>query len=249
MVLKRILSFIVTAVCVLQLSVCCAAEKIDQEINLLVGIIFGVDAENLKLTILRGIAQIVEVNGEEQLYCTQTGDVLLNARFTSSQYPGKYLDYKYLIHVVKEDDLEAADRMLAQKEANRIAAIDTSKFPQQVLDLVNKERAKAGLHPLCLAGDLQQAAAVRAREITRVLSHNRPDGSKFYTVLRSKWGAGENIATGYPTPEEAVEGWMNSPGHRANILRKGYKELGVGYCYDDNGVGGYKHYWVQIFRE
>lgn len=247
--LKKILTFIATTLCALQLSVCCAAENIYQEMNLPVGIVFGINADNLKLTILQGVAQIVDVNGEEQLYCTQTGDVLLNARFTSPQYPGKYFNYKYLIHVVEGNELEAADRMLAQKEAERKAAIDTSKFPQQVLDLVNRERAKAGLHSLRLADDLQQAAAVRAREITRVLSHNRPDGSKFYTVLGSKWGAGENIASGYPTPEEAVAGWMDSPGHRANILRKGYKELGVGYCYDENGVGGYKHYWVQIFRE
>ena len=68
-----------------------------------------------------------------------------------------------------------------------------------------------------------------------------------FTILRNRNRTlGENIAAGNPTPEEVVDSWMHSPGHRANILNKDFKELGVGYCYKDNST--YKHYWIQMFR-
>ena len=56
----------------------------------------------------------------------------------------------------------------------------------------------------------------------------------------------ENIAAGNATPEAVVDQWMHSPGHRANILNKDFKELGVGYYYKENST--YKHYWIQMFR-
>lgn len=127
-------------------------------------------------------------------------------------------------------------------------ALNAPEFAQQVLKLCNAERAKAGLKPLQLSAELQSAAMVRAKELTQVFSHTRPDGSDCTTVLKSKWGAGENIAAGYDTPEKVVAGWMDSPGHRRNILYNRFNYLGVGYCYAPDGVGGYTHYWVQIFQ-
>lgn len=136
------------------------------------------------------------------------------------------------------------------KEESRKAepALNAPQFAQQVLSLCNAERAKAGLKPLSLSAELQSAAMVRAKELTKVFSHTRPDGSDCTTVLKSKWGAGENIAAGYDTPEKVVAGWMDSPGHRRNILYNRFDYLGVGYCYAPDGVGGYTHYWVQIFQ-
>ncbi len=120
-------------------------------------------------------------------------------------------------------------------------------FPEEVLQLVNKERAKVGARPLRLSNDLSGAAAIRAEEITQLFSHTRPDGSQFITLLRDRnHTLGENIAAGNPTPEEVVDSWMHSPGHRANILNKVFKELGVGYYYKEGSP--YKHYWVQMFR-
>ena len=101
--------------------------------------------------------------------------------------------------------------------------------------------------PLKLSAELQSAAAIRAEEITRRFSHTRPDGSKCSTVIpNGKYNMGENIAAGKNTASKVVQQWMNSPGHRANILRSDYTELGVGYAYKEDSQ--YKHYWVQIFR-
>ncbi|UBF24763.1 CAP domain-containing protein [Kovacikia minuta CCNUW1] len=60
---------------------------------------------------------------------------------------------------------------------------------------------------------------------------------------------GENIAAGYSTPEQVVQGWINSPGHRANLLNPSYTELGIGYYYlaNDTGSVNYKSYWTQDF--
>lgn len=117
----------------------------------------------------------------------------------------------------------------------------------QVLNLVNAERAKAGAAPLRLAQDLQNAAAVRAEEITRSFSHTRPDGRSCFTLVRDqKHTMGENIAAGSATPEAVVDQWMQSPGHRANMLNKSFKELGVGHMYKQGSK--YGHYWIQMFR-
>lgn len=124
---------------------------------------------------------------------------------------------------------------------------DADDVAQQVLALVNGERRKAGVAPLKLSAELQSAAAIRAEEITRRFSHTRPDGTKCSTVIpNGKYTMGENIAAGNNTAAKVVQQWMNSPGHRANILRSDYTELGVGYAYKENSQ--YKHYWVQIFR-
>ena len=124
---------------------------------------------------------------------------------------------------------------------------NTQNYAQRVLDLVNIERRKAGVKPLALSDELMGAAAVRSQEITKVFSHTRPDGTAFSSIV-SRHGRriGENIAAGYQTPEEVVDGWMHSDGHRKNILHADFTELGVGYAYEENSQ--YKHYWVQIFR-
>ena len=119
---------------------------------------------------------------------------------------------------------------------------------QEVLALVNEERAKRGIAPLRLADDLMAGAAVRARELTQSFSHTRPNGQDFSTVLpKSNRGLGENAAAGQRTPKEVVASWMESPGHRANILDPTYIELGVGHAFQTGSI--YGHYWIQIFRQ
>lgn len=120
-------------------------------------------------------------------------------------------------------------------------------YAQQVIDLVNDERSKAGLSAVTEATDVSAAAAIRAQEITSNFSHTRPDGTYYNTVLDqsgiSYWGSGENIAYGQKTPAEVMNGWMNSQGHRANILNASYTKIGVAYYQSSNGVT----YWVQLF--
>ena len=120
-------------------------------------------------------------------------------------------------------------------------------FAAEVVNLVNQERAKAGLSPLTIHTQAESAAAVRAKEIERSFSHTRPDGSSFYTALTSAGiryqSAGENIAYGQMTPREVMDSWMNSSGHRANILNGNYTSIAVSHYQNGAGV----HYWVQLF--
>ena len=247
--LKMLFLLLVTVLSYLQFSLADAAKEYNEEVNAPVGSYFGFEVEGQCLTILRGTASIAMQNGREYLYLSQLGDVLVNVSFNHPHKPGTKVDYKYLIHVVQPEHMTAADMQLNAKEEARKAAIQPELFPQQVLDLVNKERVKVGARHLCLSSELQSAAMLRAREITQVMSHTRPNGKSCVTVLKSPGGAGENIAGGNETPEEVVECWMNSPGHRRNILHPRFNKLGVGYCYYPNGVGGYQHYWVQLFQE
>lgn len=120
-------------------------------------------------------------------------------------------------------------------------------YAEQVVKLVNEERAKAGLSALTMDTNLTAAANVRAQEIKQLFSHTRPDGTSFSTVLKEHYvsyrGSGENIAWGQKSPEQVMTGWMNSDGHRANILNENFKNIGVGYYQDENG----RNHWVQLF--
>lgn len=119
---------------------------------------------------------------------------------------------------------------------------------EAVTSLVNAARQDAGLSELELDADLCAAAQARAQEIAQSFSHTRPDGSSCFTILEefgiSYRAAGENIAMGQRTPEEVMDGWMNSSGHRANILSGTFTSIGVGYYVDGAGAA----HWVQIFR-
>jgi len=126
-------------------------------------------------------------------------------------------------------------------------ALAAENFAVEVLNLVNAERARVGAAPLRLSDDLQWAADIRAREIVQSFSHTRPNGSDCFTVMRNRGRTcGENIAAGHSSAVETVEQWMNSQGHRENILNPKFRELGVGYAYEDYST--YHHYWVQLFR-
>ena len=119
---------------------------------------------------------------------------------------------------------------------------------EAVASLVNAARQDAGLSELELDADLCAAAQARAQEITQSFSHTRPDGSSCFTILEefgiSYRAAGENIAMGQRTPEGVMDGWMNSSGHRANILNGTFTSIGVGYYVDGAGAA----HWVQIFQ-
>ena len=128
----------------------------------------------------------------------------------------------------------------------------TEDYRQEVLDLVNAQRAKYGLTALEMGDDaLTAAAQTRAEEIAVVNSHTRPDGSKCFTVLKdygvTDTPTGENAAWGSVSPEEVVNAWMNSEGHRANILNPEARKMSVGYYYNSNSTWG--HQWIQIFTK
>lgn len=128
-----------------------------------------------------------------------------------------------------------------------------AEFEQRVVELVNQERNKQDLPPLKWNIDLGYAARYHARDMSEdgYFNHDSYDGGqmicswstrigKFY----SGWSSlAENIAAGYTTPENVISGWMNSSGHRANILSPSNREIGVGYW----SGGSYRYYWVQDF--
>ena len=124
--------------------------------------------------------------------------------------------------------------------------ISENAYVNEVLRLVNKHRASNGLSPVSLDNAISSAADIRAKEIVRSFSHTRPDGRSCFSVLSDSGisynGAGENIAYGQDNPEEVMTAWMNSEGHRANILNGSFTKLGVG-VYSSGGTV----YWVQLF--
>ena len=94
---------------------------------------------------------------------------------------------------------------------------------------------------------VEAAALVRAKETEQSFSHTRPNGSSFSTALKEQGvsyrSSGENIAWGQKTPEDVMKAWMNSEGHRANILNARFTKIGVGYYQNARGT----NYWTQLF--
>ena len=122
---------------------------------------------------------------------------------------------------------------------------DLLQVARQVIVLVNQERGKQGLPALRENAQLMDSASVRSQELVTKFAHERPNGEQGYQLaFRAGFNTvGENIAYGYLSAEQVMEGWMNSPGHRANILNTGFSEIGVG-CY--RGSDG-RLYWTQLF--
>jgi len=118
-----------------------------------------------------------------------------------------------------------------------------SDYEWEVLNLVNIERANNGLQSLSMVAELQASCDIRAVELETLFSHKRPDGSGCYTTIPKSFphkGTGENAARGQTGPEEVVESWMNSSGHRGNILNFAIGYMGVGYAEKENT-------WIQQF--
>lgn len=127
-----------------------------------------------------------------------------------------------------------------------IPANDGYAMEQEVIQLVNQERAKNGLSPLKYDWELARVAEHKSEDMHNIgyFDHTSPTyGSPF--VMMTSYGikyqtAGENIAKGQTTAEQVMNAWMNSSGHRANILNSNFTHIGVGYVADGN-------YWTQMF--
>ncbi len=109
-----------------------------------------------------------------------------------------------------------------------------------VLQIVNRQRKKNGAKALKMDSELLAAAMLRAAETTVKFDHYRPNGTMCFTVSSKVYA--ENIAWNYQSPEAVMKGWMNSAGHKKNILNKSYKSVGIG-CFIKDG----QRYWVQCF--
>ncbi|MGN7165995.1 CAP domain-containing protein [Paenibacillus cellulositrophicus] len=124
------------------------------------------------------------------------------------------------------------------------ASGDASAYAQQVLDLVNQERSKAGLGALSMDSKLSNMAMAKAKDMydNKYFDHNSPTHGSPFDMMK-EYGitynsAGENIANGQTSPQQVMQDWMNSPGHKANILNKSYTHIGIAF---------YNNEWVQEF--
>ena len=131
-----------------------------------------------------------------------------------------------------------------------VVPAEYSNYMWRVLEYVNQERAKYGLTALVMDYNLSRVALGRAAETTAYFDHTRPNGESCFSVFPSAQGyVGENLACGYSfkDPKAVVDAWMNSPGHRANILRKEFRSIGIGLVYTSSDNYGY--YVAQSFGD
>ncbi|MEL7332332.1 MAG: CAP domain-containing protein [Cyanobacteria bacterium J06560_2] len=133
--------------------------------------------------------------------------------------------------------------------------MQNNAFEQEVLKLTNDFRKANGLKSLILDQNLEKAADQHSKDMANgdFFSHDSKDGRKPWDRAQNNGYesgfVGENIAAGYSTPQAVVNGWINSPGHRANMLNPNFNEIGLGYYYlkNDTGSVNYNRYWTQVF--
>lgn len=135
-----------------------------------------------------------------------------------------------------------------EKETEQIPKLvsDCPELSKEVFKLVNEERRKAGKTELIYRQDLQICANIRAEEIIEKFDHIRPNNTDCFTVLTENnieySATGENIAEGQETAKAVMESWMNSEGHKNNILSDSFTGIAIGVVEKDE-----RYYWVQIF--
>ena len=162
-----------------------------------------------------------------------------------------------LIHPTDKIEMPEGDHGVStetdntQKGTDEVQKADATQQAKEVLELVNKERAKVGLRALTLSQELTNVATLKAKDMAEngYFDHTSPTYGSPFEMMR-QFGvqyrsAGENIAAGQSTAQEVMDAWMNSSGHRANILNSDYEQIGIGYY-----TGGrYDFYWVQMFKK
>lgn len=135
-----------------------------------------------------------------------------------------------------------------QTSAEQVSS-QLSQFEREVIRLTNAERQNRGLAPLQIDEEVSKVARIKSQDMRDrgYFSHQSPTYGSPFDMLRnygvSYRAAGENIAAGQRTPQQVVQAWMNSQGHRQNILNSNYTHIGVGHVQG----GSYGHYWTQMF--
>ncbi|MBR0235930.1 MAG: LysM peptidoglycan-binding domain-containing protein [Clostridia bacterium] len=192
------------------------------------------------------LIMLLSVGASAATHTVTRGDTLWGI---SRQYGVKFSDILSLNTHLKDPNLiYPGDTVYLPADD---AAKDTdsklvSSFEEEVCRLVNDIRRKNGLTELKISADLCRVARIKSKDMhdAGYFSHISPSYGSPFDMMRN-YGiqyktAGENIARGYSTPKAVVDGWMNSKGHRENILNKTYTEIGVGHY--ENG-----NYWTQMF--
>ena len=160
--------------------------------------------------------------------------------YAKSGKAGKYDTNGVKVYVPSGDDDD-------KPNITPVPTFTEEQFAAEIFRLTNVERAKHGEPLVQTNNDLNRAAMQRAKEISIKFSHTRPDGTDALSVFGEYNNipdnhAAENISAGYTSPQSAVDGWMNSPGHRVSLLNTYSTHLGVGVC-----KSGSTYYCVQLF--
>lgn len=195
------------------------------------------------------VAEIIKLSEEEIALADVDGNKQLTIMdcTTVQMFIAELIDHFPVEEMATEPPTEApTDAPSTKQDA------DLHEMELEILRLVNIERAKEGLEPVEFAYDYYECAKIRAKEISTILtfSHTRPDGRPWHSVYEDNgapqfWQSGENLAIYFDTAEQVVQGWMNSPGHRANILHAEYDYLAVAVCETEEYEGYYAG--VQLF--
>ena len=216
----------------------------------------------LLLVVMLTLALGIAIPASAQHCDVQRGDSMwliakrYNVHFRHLLELNRHFKNPHLIY--PKDEVELPDSHVGQhtNEPSNTSQSDvepsgetTSDQAQEILNLVNQERAKAGVPALKLSDKLTQIANTKAKDMAdkNYFDHTSPTYGTPFQMLQHfgvKYSyAGENIAAGQKSAQEVMNSWMNSSGHRANILNQNYTELGVGYVKG----GSYGTEWVQLF--
>jgi len=193
------------------------------------------------LLFLLSLLMIPSISFAQQVYTVQPGDSLwkIAVRFEVG-----------LSEIISANPHFKNPSLIYPGQKVTIPNFDASKnVESQVIQLTNQERAKHGLKPLAQDWELSRVARYKSMDMKdkNYFSHTSPTYGSPFTMMKnfgiSYRAAAENIAAGQTTAQEVVNAWMNSPGHRANILSGNYTHIGVGYA----AGGSQRHYWTQMF--
>ncbi|MDP4085575.1 MAG: SafA/ExsA family spore coat assembly protein [Bacillota bacterium] len=193
------------------------------------------------LMFLFSLLTIPNVSFAQQIYTVQPGDSLwkIAVRFQVG-----------LSEIIQANPQFKNPALIYPGEKVTIPDLSATKsIENQVIQLTNQQRAKYGLKALSPNWELSRVARYKAMDMRdkNYFSHTSPTYGDPFTMMKnfgiSYRYAGENIAAGQATAQEVVNAWMNSPGHRANILSTNYTQIGVGFAQG----GSQRYYWSQMF--
>lgn len=197
------------------------------------------------------LVKVISLYGVKYLYFPKVGNTMVSETYKNGE------KFTYRLEVIPfspTDDWPlkmSADPRLEEKmyyDAAMVGyGINEPYCAMRVIALCNYERAQRGIPPLEFDATLQQTATIRAKELLTLYSHQRPDGRPAHTAFPYTYMKtfAENIQAGSDSPAGAFASWMNSPGHRAQILNPKLTKIGVAHASDINTQ--YVHYWCQNF--
>lgn len=194
---------------------------------------------------------VATVNAKGKVTGKKAGKAVVTAKVK-----GKTLKCKVTVtkKQAAKKNAKTATKKQTAKKTNTAGKKNTTtdiSLQKKVISIVNQNRKKQGLEALTMDEKLMKAAQDRAKELTKSFSHTRPNGTSCFTIFEkykiTPTASGENIAAGQRSAAAVMDSWMNSQGHKENIMNNKFKKIGVGLVIVPNDM--YSYYWVQMFTD